>query len=71
MHDIEFNDPTSPVFRHPLLEEARRSFGAFYDTATPDDAKWFDSLIMARQAFTSASNFPRIAVGTPEGDDLE
>jgi hypothetical protein len=71
VHDIELNDPTSPVYQHPLLHEARRLFGAFYGIATADDTTWFDSLVMPREAFTRAANFPRIAVGTPEGDALE
>jgi hypothetical protein len=67
MADAEFNDPASPVFLHPVLEEARRSFSAFYRVATAEDQTWFDALVLAHVALTRAINVSRPTVVDPDG----
>ncbi len=47
---------------HPhdaILQQARRSFAAFYSTASPTDATWFDALVLAHVALTEGMKIPR------------
>lgn len=47
---------------HPhdaILQQARRSFVAFYSTATPTDATWFDALVLAHVSLTEGMMIPR------------
>lgn len=47
---------------HPhdaILQQARRSFAAFYNAATPKDATWFDALVLAYVALTEGLKIPR------------
>jgi hypothetical protein len=55
----------------PVLQEARRSFRAFYSIATPDDATWFDALIVAHAALTQGMSIPRELVPAEDRGDLE
>lgn len=42
-----------------LLAEARRSFPAFYATATPDDRTWLDVLVLAHFSLNEGATAPR------------
>lgn len=42
-----------------LLAQARRSFRAFYDIATPDDQTWFDALVLGHWALNQGASAPR------------
>ncbi len=57
---------------HPydaVLQQARRSFAAFYDTATTTDATWFDGLVLAHVTLTEGMKIPRESL--PDRLDLE
>src|SRR5688572_27879193 len=43
------------------------SFAAFFCIATPDDATWFDMLVLAHVALTRAINVARDTVADPDG----
>ena len=54
-----------------LLDEARHSFRAFYSVVTPDDATWFDSLVLAWAALRNGISIPREFVAADERNSLE
>ena len=55
----------------PILAEARRSFRAFYESATGDDAVWMDNLVLAWVALRQGVSIPREVVPTGERFKLE
>src|SRR5688572_6769979 len=71
MDDAEFNNPASPVFRHPVLQEARLLFGAYYGTAIADDETLMDTLVMAYTTLTKGMTIPRELVSADNRSDLE
>src|SRR5688572_4985343 len=71
MEVAEFNNPASPVFRHPVLHAARLLFGAFYGIAIADDENLMNTLVMAYTGLTQGMKIPRELVPADNRSDLE
>ena len=71
MDDLEFSNPASPLFHHPVLQEARRGFVAFYTTASTNDQQWMDTLVLAHVTFNQAFGVRRDLIPAAERPSLE
>jgi len=50
---------------HPALQEARRSFPAFYRISIPDDATWLDALVDGPRCVDAGIKAGRTTVADP------
>lgn len=71
MDDIDPEDLSSEEHKHELLAAARQDFPGFYRTATTDDKRLMDGLVLAHVALRVGIIAPRDGVQQPLRAALE